>query len=89
MRPLVVLVVVVLALVAAAEVRRRTRPILGKRTAYGRPLNDWAGVSVLGLGLGLAALISGVRQLAFLLLIAVMIESFLTVSQVRPQRRRR
>ncbi len=89
MRPLVVLLVVVLALLAAAEARRRTRPILGKRPAYGRPLSDWAGISVLGLGLGLATLIAGFRQLAFLLLIAVMIESFLTVSQVRTPRRRR
>lgn len=86
---MVPLVVVILALFAAAEARRRTRPVLGKRTAFGRPLNDWAAVSVLGLGLGVAALAAGYRSLAFLLLIAVMIESFATVSQVRPQRRRR
>lgn len=81
--------VVILALVAAAETRKRTRPVLGKRSVYGRPLSDWAAVSVLGLGLGLAALLAGFRSLAFLLLIAVMIESFLTVSQVRFQRRPR
>ncbi|MDQ3947118.1 MAG: hypothetical protein M3357_18555 [Actinomycetota bacterium] len=89
MRPLVTLLVVVLALAAAAMTRTRTRPVLGRRTAYGRPLSDWAAVSVLGLGLGLAALIAGFRTLAFLLLIAVLIESYATVSQVRFQRRRR
>lgn len=83
------LVVVILALVAAAETRKRTRPVLGKRTVYGRPLSDWAAVSVLGLGLGLAALVAGLRSVAFLLLIAVMVESFATLSQVRPQRPRR
>ena len=83
------LLVIILALVAAAETRKRTRPVLGKRIVYGRPLSDWAAVSVLGLGLGVAALVAGLRSIAFLLLIAVMIESFVTVSQVRPQRRRR
>jgi hypothetical protein len=83
------LLVAVLALAAAADARKRTRPVLGKRTAYGRPLSDWAAVSVLGLGLGMAALIAGLRSIAFLLLIAVMIESFATLAQVRPQRRRR
>ncbi|HEY3239366.1 MAG TPA: hypothetical protein VGL92_07380 [Acidimicrobiia bacterium] len=89
MRPLVVLLVVALALVAAAEARKRTRPVLGRRMAYGRPLSDWAAVSVLGLGLGLAALVAGLRSIAFLLLIAVLVESFATLQQFRPQRRRR
>ncbi|MGH9037934.1 MAG: hypothetical protein ACRD0O_19425, partial [Acidimicrobiia bacterium] len=56
---MVPLVVVILALFAAAETRKRTRPVLGRRTAFGRPLSDWAAVSVLGLGLGLAALVAG------------------------------
>jgi hypothetical protein len=78
-----------LAVAAAADARRRTRPVLGRREAYGRPMSDWAAVSVLGLGLGMAALIAGLRSIAFLLLIAVMIESFATLSQIRPPRRRR
>jgi hypothetical protein len=88
-RPLVILLVVVLAVVAAAEARKRTRPLLGRHLAFGRPLSDWAAVSVLGLGLGLAALVAGLRPVAFLLLIAVLAESFATIQQVRPQRRRR
>jgi hypothetical protein len=83
------LVVVVLAVVAAALARAKTATgVLGKREAYGRPMSDWAGVSVLGLGLGLAALLAGLNGLAFLLLGAVLLESYLTVSQVKPRRRR-
>jgi hypothetical protein len=83
------LVVVVLAVVAAALARTRTATgVLGKREAYGRPMSDWAGLSVLGLGLGLAALVAGLNALAFLLLGAVLLESYLTVSQVKPRRRR-
>ena len=83
------LVIVLLALVAAALVRAKTAAgVLGKREAYGRPMSDWAAVSVLGLGLGLAALVAGLNTLAFLLLGAVLLESYLTVSQVKPRRRR-
>ncbi len=83
------LVVIVLAVVAAAAARQKTATgILGKREAYGRPMSDWAGVSVFGLGLGLAALVAGLNTLAFLLLGAVLLESYLTVSQVKPRRRR-
>ena len=83
------LVVIVLAVVAAAAARQKTATgVLGKREAYGRPMSDWAGVSVFGLGLGLAALVAGLDGLAFLLLAAVLLESYLTVSQVKPRRRR-
>jgi hypothetical protein len=83
------LLVVVLAVAAAAFARQKTAAgVLGQREAYGRPLSDWAGVSVLGLGLGLAALVAGLNFLAFLLLGAVLFESYLTVSQVKPRRRR-
>ena len=83
------LVVIVLAVAAAAIVRQKLAGgILGKREAYGRPMSDWAGVSVLGLGSGLAALVAGLDKLAFLLLGAVLLESYLTVSQVKPRRRR-
>jgi len=50
-------------------------------------MSDWAALSVLGLGLGLAALVAGVPSLAFLLLVAVLVESYVTISQVRPRRR--
>lgn len=82
------LVVVVLAVTLAGLVRAKTAAsLLGRREAYGRPMNDWAALSVLGLGLGLAALAAGVPSLAFLLLAAVLVESYATISQVRPRRR--
>jgi 4-amino-4-deoxy-L-arabinose transferase-like glycosyltransferase len=83
------LVVILLAVAAAALARAKTATgVLGKREAYGRPMSDWAGVTVLGLGLGLAALFAGLNGLAFLLLGAVLLLSYLTVSQVKPRRRR-
>ncbi len=83
------LVVILLAVVLAALVRAKTAAgVLGKREAYGRPMSDWAAVSVFGLGLGLAVLIAGYPNLGFLVLGAVLIESYATVSQIRPRRRR-
>jgi hypothetical protein len=83
------LVVLVVAVALAALARAKTATgVLGKREAYGRPMSDWAAVSVLGLGLGLAVLIAGYPNIAFLLLGAVLIESYMTVSQIRPRRRR-
>ena len=83
------LVVVLLAVAVAALVRVKTATgVLGKREAYGQPMNDWAALSVLGLGLGLASLVAGLKILAFLLLGAVLLESYMTVSHVRPRRRR-
>lgn len=83
------LVVIVLAAVVAALARQKLASgILGKREAYARPLSDWAGVCILGLGLGLAFLVAGLNALAFLLLGAVLFLSYMTVSQVKPRRRR-
>jgi 4-amino-4-deoxy-L-arabinose transferase-like glycosyltransferase len=83
------LVVIIIAVALAALARAKTATgVLGKREAYGRPMSDWAGLSVLGLGLGLAALVAGYPSLGFLLLGAVLIESYATVSQIRPRRRR-
>ena len=80
--------IVVLTVVLAMAARNKTAAgVLGKREAYGRPMSDWAGLSVLGLGFGLAALAAGLRGLAFLLLAAVLLMSYLTMSQVRPRRR--
>ena len=82
------LVVVVVAVALAGLVRTKTAVgLLGRREAYGRPMSDWAALSALGLGLGLAALVAGVPNLAFLLLVAVLVESFATMRQVRPRRR--
>ena len=82
------LLVVVLSVALAALARAKAAAgLLGRREAYGRPMSDWAAVSVLGLGLGLAALVAGAPGLGFLLLIAVLAESFATVRQVRPRRR--
>jgi len=82
------LVVVVLAVAMAGLVRARTAAgLLGRREAFGRPMSDWAALSALGLGLGVAALVAGVPGLAFVLLAAVLVESYATVSQVRPRRR--
>ena len=83
------LVVLIVTVVVAAAVRGRARAgILGRREAYGRPMSDWAGVTVLGLGAGLAALVAGVRWLAWLLMTAVLVESFVTLRSVRPKRQR-
>ena len=80
--------VVVLAVAMAGLVRARTAAgLLGRREAFGRPMSDWAALSALGLGLGVAALVAGVPGLAFVLLAAVLVESYATVSQVRPRRR--
>ena len=82
------LMVVVLAVAMAGLVRARTAAgLLGRREAFGRPMSDWAALSALGLGLGVAALVAGVPGLAFVLLAAVLVESYATVSQVRPRRR--
>ena len=82
------LVVVVLAVALAGLVRAKTAGgLLGRREAYGRPMSDWAALSVLGLGLGLAALVAGVPGLAFLLVAGVLVESYATIRQVRPRRR--
>jgi flagellar biosynthesis component FlhA len=82
------LVVVVLALAVAGLVRAKTAAgLLGRRESYGRPMSDWAALSVLGLGLGLAALVAGAPNVAFLLLAAVLAESYATIRQVRPRRR--
>jgi hypothetical protein len=81
-------VVVVLAVAVAGSVRAKTAAgLLGRRESYGRPMSDWAALSVLGLGLGLAALVAGAPGLAFLLLAAVLVESYATVSRIRPRRR--
>ncbi|MGH8973627.1 MAG: hypothetical protein ACRD0C_10550 [Acidimicrobiia bacterium] len=83
------LIVVLISAALAALVRARTATgVLGKREAYGRPMSDWAAVSVFGLGLGLAVLAAGYSSVAFLILGAVLIESYVTVSQIRPRRRR-
>lgn len=83
------LVVIVLAAVLATLARQKlTGGILGKREAYGRPMSDWAGVSILGLGLGFGFLLAGSSALAFLMLGAVLFVSYMTVSQVKPRRRR-
>ena len=82
------LMVVVLAVAMAGLVRAKTAAgLLGRREAFGRPMSDWAALSALGLGLGVAALVAGVPGLAFVLLAAVLVESYATVSQVRPRRR--
>ncbi len=81
--------VAVIALALAAVARQwAASGVLGRREAYGRPMSDWAGLSVLGLGLGFAALVAGVKLLAYLLLGGVLFMSYLTISQVKPRRRR-
>ena len=83
------LVVLMVVIAIAAAVRSRARAgILGRREAYGRAMSDWAGVTVLGIGAGLSALIAGVRWLAWILIGAVMVESVVTLRSVRPKRRR-
>jgi hypothetical protein len=83
------LVVLMLVVAVAAALRTWARAgILGRREAYGRPMSDWAGVTALGIGAGLSALIAGVRWLAWILIGAVMAESVLTLRSVRPRRRR-
>ncbi|MGH8993947.1 MAG: hypothetical protein ACRDZ7_20750 [Acidimicrobiia bacterium] len=83
-------VIIMLAAVAVAALARQklASGVLGKREAYGRPMSDWAGASLLGLGLGLALLVAGLNALAFLTLGGVLFMSYLTVSQVKPRRRR-
>ncbi len=89
MRLALSLVVLMLVVAVAAAVRTRAGAgILGRREAYGRPMSDWAGVTVLGIGAGVSALIAGVRWLAWILIGAVMVESFVTLRSVRPRRRR-
>jgi hypothetical protein len=83
------LVVLMLAVVSAMAIRERARPgILGRREAYGRPMSDWAGITAFGVGAGLSALVAGVRWLAWLLIAAVLVESFATLRSVRPKRGR-
>ncbi len=88
-RLLVSLVMLILAVAAAAETRNRAQfGVLGRRQAYGRPMSDWAGLTVLGVGAGFAALVAGVRWLAWSLIAAVLVQSWITVRAVRPKRRR-
>ncbi|MGH9043157.1 MAG: hypothetical protein ACRDZ3_23345 [Acidimicrobiia bacterium] len=82
------IVIIVAAALAALARTKAASGILGKREAYGRPMSDWAAVSVFGLGLGFAALVAGINALAFLLLGGVLFLSYMTVSQVKPRRRR-
>jgi hypothetical protein len=90
MRAVVTLVVLALTVAAASAVRiRSSSGILGRRQAYGYPMSDWAGLTVLGIGAGLAALVAGLRWLAWLLVLAVLVESFATLRSIRPKRRPR
>jgi hypothetical protein len=83
------LVVLILAVVGAMAIRERARAgVLGRREAYGRPMSDWAGVTMFGVGAGLSALVAGIRWLAWMLIAAVVVESFLTLQSVRPKRGR-
>jgi hypothetical protein len=88
-RLLVSFLLLILALAAAAEIRNRSQSgVLGRRQAYGRPMSDWAGLTAFGVGAGFAALVAGVRWLAWLLIAAVLAQSWITLRAVRPKRRR-
>lgn len=87
MRPAVILLVVILAVAAAAGVRRKLGSgVLGRRQAYGRPLSDWAGLTALELGAGVAAFVAGVAWLAWFLFTAALLESFVVLRGVRFRR---
>lgn len=83
-----VIVLIVAVAVAAVGRARASGGVLGRLEAYGRPMSDWAGVSLLGLGAGLAAMVAGLPGLAWLLMAAVLVESFMTLRAVPPGRRR-
>lgn len=87
MRPAVSLLVLILAVAAAAGVRRKLGSgVVGRREAYGRPLSDWAGLTVLALGAGVAAFAAGVDWLAWVLLYATLLGSFVVLRRVRFRR---
>jgi hypothetical protein len=51
-------------------------------------MSDWAGLTLLGIGAGLSALIAGAQSLAWILIGAVLVESLVTLRSVRPRRPR-
>ena len=85
--PAALVVLLVSVAVAALGRSRAAAGPLGRRQAYGRPISDWAGVSLLGLGAGLAVMTAGLPGVAWLLLAAVIALSFLTLKEVRPPNR--